>query len=123
MAHRSTASSLLVERHDLSEDDWKKACERHAEEIVGLEDLGDEDIDLSDMPEMTDEQWARAVIAQTHRPVKQQITLRLDADVIAWFRRRYPKYQTAMNAALRAFMDAHATDELADEDIDHRKTA
>ncbi|MGB3329139.1 MAG: BrnA antitoxin family protein [Thermomicrobiales bacterium] len=126
MAHRSPASSPLVERHELSEDDWKKAREQYAEEIAALEALGDEDIDLSDMPEITDDQWSRAEIARTHRPVKQQLTLRLDADVVAWFRRRYPKYQTAMNAALRMFMDAqdaHNEADDASEDIDHRKTA
>ncbi|MGN6484877.1 MAG: BrnA antitoxin family protein, partial [Thermomicrobiales bacterium] len=107
MAHRATASSPLVERHDLSEDDWKKALELHADEIAALEALGAEDIDLSDMPEMAEEQWSRAVVARTRRPVKQQITLRLDADMTAWFRQRYPKYQTAMNAALRAYMESH----------------
>ena len=124
MAHRSPASSPLVERHELSEDDWKKALERQADEIAALEALGDEDIDLSDMPEMTDEQWSRAVVARTQRPVKQQLTLRLDADMIAWFRGRYPKYQTAMNAALRSYMDS-ATDAQDDDplDLDHRKTA
>ncbi|HWK81737.1 MAG TPA: BrnA antitoxin family protein [Thermomicrobiales bacterium] len=46
---------------------------------------------------------------------------RLDTDVIAWFRQRYPEdYQTAMNAALRASIESH--DEERD-DLDHRKTA
>ena len=123
MAHRATASSPRVERHELKEDDWKKALEQHAQEIAALEALDDEDIDLSDMPELTDDQWSRAVIAETGRAVKQQLTLRLDADVLAWFRQRYPDYQTAMNAVLRAFMESHGEQDDTDTDLDLRKTA
>lgn len=71
------------------------------EDLARVEPMKDEDIDLTDMPEMTDEQWSRAVRGKFYRPVKQQVTLRLDADVIAWFRRNEAKYQTAINAALR----------------------
>ena len=38
------------------------------------------------------------------RPLKQQITLRVDSDVIAWFRQNHPRYQTLMNAVLRKEM-------------------
>jgi len=79
----------------------KRILERHRDEIVALEAMTDDDIDLSDIPEITDEQWSRAVRGKLYRPVKQQVTLRLDADVIAWFRQNETKYQTAINAALR----------------------
>lgn len=71
------------------------------EDLARAESMKDEDIDLTDMPEMTDEQWSRAVHGKFYRPVKEQITLRLDADVIAWFKQHEAKYQTAINAALR----------------------
>ena len=39
-----------------------------------------------------------------YRPVKQQVSLRLDADVLAWFRREGRGYQTRINRALRKVM-------------------
>ena len=72
------------------------------EQLLALDELADEDIDLSDNPETTD--WTGAVRGKFYRPVKQQITLRIDADVIAWFRAQTPNgrgYQTSINRALR----------------------
>lgn len=43
-------------------------------------------------------------------PMKKQITLRLDRDIIDWFKRQGPRYQTRMNAVLRAYVDAHRKD-------------
>ena len=39
-------------------------------------------------------------------PPKSSISLRVDSDVLAWFKRQGPGYQTRMNAVLRAFKDA-----------------
>jgi len=68
--------------------------------------MPDEDIDLSDMPEVTD--WSNAVRGKFYRPVKQQLTLRLDADIVHWFK-THPGdgrgYQTKINAALRRFVE------------------
>ena len=48
------------------------------------------------------------------RPIKQQITLRVDSDVIAWFRANHPRYQTLMNAVLRKEMTHALTEEQYD---------
>lgn len=40
-------------------------------------------------------------------PPKSLLTLRIDADVIAWFKAQGPGYQSRMNALLRAYMDIH----------------
>ena len=67
-----------------------------------LEALPEDQIDTTDAPEILD--WSDARRGVFYRPVKQQITLRLDADIIAWFKARAPGgrgYQTAINAALR----------------------
>ena len=75
-------------------------------EIEALAGLSDEAIDTSDIPEILD--WTDARRGLLYRPVKQQITLRLDADVVAWFRSNAPNgrgYQTEMNRVLRE----HAT--------------
>ena len=69
--------------------------------------MPDKDIDLSDMPEITD--WSNAVRGGPfYRPVKQQLTLRLDADVLHWFKTHTNGergYQTKINAALRRFVE------------------
>ncbi|MYD16818.1 MAG: BrnA antitoxin family protein [Chloroflexi bacterium] len=75
---------------------------RVQQELLALDKLADEDIDLSDIPEVTD--WSGAERGKFYRPVKQQITLRIDADVIAWFKAQAPQgrgYQTNINQALR----------------------
>jgi uncharacterized protein (DUF4415 family) len=68
-------------------------------ELKRLAALTDEQIDFSDIPEQLD--WNGAVTGKFYRPVKRQVTLRIDADVLAWFKAQGGKYQTAMNKALR----------------------
>ena len=75
-------------------------------EIEALAALPEEEIDTSDIPEILD--WVGARRGLLYRPVKKQLTLRLDADVVAWFRANAPNgrgYQTEMNRVLRE----HAT--------------
>ncbi len=62
-----------------------------------------------DAPEWTPEQFARAVARRALKPApkKSLLSLRVDSDVIAWFRSQGPGYQSRMNALLRAYMEAH----------------
>jgi uncharacterized protein (DUF4415 family) len=71
--------------------------------------MKDEDIDLSDLPEIPPEKFAQALVRRGLKPVvrKSQITLRIDADVLEWFREKGTGYQSQMNAVLRAYKDAH----------------
>lgn len=71
-------------------------------ELEALVRLRDEDIDTSDIPEITD--WSKAVVGKFYRPIKSPITIRLDADVLAWLKRSGPGYQTRINALLRQAM-------------------
>jgi uncharacterized protein (DUF4415 family) len=64
--------------------------------------MSDADINTSDIPEIVDRRGADR--GRFYRPVKQMVTIRLDADVIAWFKTRDRKYQTAVNRALREYM-------------------
>ena len=64
----------------------------------------DEAIDTSDIPELTEKFWENAVRNPFYRPLKQQVTLRLDADIIAWLRLQGSGYQTRANALLRDAM-------------------
>jgi uncharacterized protein (DUF4415 family) len=64
----------------------------------------DSEIDLSDIPEWTDEDFARAIRGRFYRPVKSQLTVRLDNDVLAWLKMQGRGYQTRINAILRRAM-------------------
>ena len=82
----------------------KKLTKRQETEITALATLADEEIDTSDIPEILD--WSSAKRGMLYRPVKQQITLRLDADVVAWFKASAPGgrgYQTQINRVLREY--------------------
>lgn len=73
-------------------------------ELAALAELSDDDIDYSDIPPLTDEQYKEAVSRRFYRPVKQQITARVDADVLAWLKAQGKGYQARMNAILRREM-------------------
>lgn len=76
---------------------------------VRVDALTDADIDLSDTPEVTPEMFARAIVRRglEHVPRKTQLTLRVDSDVLEWFKKQGQGYQTKINALLRAYVDAH----------------
>ena len=78
-----------------------------AAEAERLAAMPDEAIDLADMPEQRD--WSMATRGRFYRPVKQQITLRLDADVVHWFKTHAQGggYQTRINQALRDYVEGH----------------
>lgn len=64
----------------------------------------DSQIDLSDIPALDDNFWKNAVRNPFYRPVKHQLTLRLDADVVAWLKQQGRGYQTRLNQMLRVAM-------------------
>jgi len=64
----------------------------------------DSEIDFSDIPPLDESFWKNAVRNPFYRPVKQQLTVRLDADVVAWLRRQGKGYQTRLNRVLREAM-------------------
>lgn len=69
-----------------------------------LAERSDSEIDFSDIPELTEDFWKNAIPSPFYRPVKKQLTVRLDSDVIAWLRKNGTGYQTRMNALLRSAM-------------------
>jgi len=71
-------------------------------ELKALADMPDEEIDFSDIPEITE--WSGAVIGKFFKPIKQSLTVRIDADVIDWLKRSGRGYQTRLNSWLRAEM-------------------
>ena len=84
----------------------KNFSDKQDAEIKHFLDKGtvpDEQLDLSDIPEITD--WSKAIRhGQFYRPVKEQTSVRLDADVLAWLKSQGKDYQTRMNKILRDAM-------------------
>lgn len=76
------------------------------EQMAKIRAMRDEDIDYSDIPPLTDEFWENAKkFDELYRPQKQQITVRVDADILAWLKSGGKKgYQTRLNNALRYVM-------------------
>lgn len=81
-----------------SQTDWK-----------AVETMQDKDINLSDLPEVSPEKFSQAIVRKGLKPVqkKSQITLRIDADVLNWFKAQGKGYQTNINALLKAYMEAN----------------
>lgn len=75
-------------------------------DLKRLDRMKDAEIDYSDIPPLTDEFFHKA--AQVWPPTKQQLTIRLDADVLAWLKAQGRGYQTRINRILRAAMESQA---------------
>jgi uncharacterized protein (DUF4415 family) len=80
----------------------KRLTKEQKRQIAVSEAKRDEDIDLSDMPEITD--WSGAVMGMFYRPAKKPVTMRLDEDVVAWLKGFGRGYQTKANLLLRHAM-------------------
>jgi uncharacterized protein (DUF4415 family) len=76
-----------------SKTDWKR-----------LAKMKDKDIDTSDISELDEEFFKNAVV---RIPAKKPVTLRLDDDVLEWFKDQGQGYQTRINQLLRKYMEAH----------------
>jgi uncharacterized protein (DUF4415 family) len=80
-----------------------KFDEQQLEELAKLEAMSDDEIDTTDIPEAPAENWMHAKRGEFYRPLKQPVTIRLDADILAWFKEHAEKsgYQTEINRVLR----------------------
>lgn len=77
---------------------------RQKREIRALAAMPDNKIDTSDIPEMPPGTWKDAMRGKWYRPVKQAVSIRLDADVLAWLKAKGSGYQTKVNSLLRERM-------------------
>ena len=85
-------------------DEVKKAPISRAR-LAEIAAMPDDEIDFSDIPELTEKFWQNAVPNPFYKPVKKQITLRIDADILAWLRQQGKDgYQSRLNAVLRQVM-------------------
>jgi uncharacterized protein (DUF4415 family) len=83
-----------------------KLTRKQASEIRSLAGMRDAEINLQDAPELR--HWDRAVVGKFYRPIKKPLTIRLDADVLAWLKSKGKGYQTRLNSLLRAAMEKQA---------------
>ena len=87
----------------------KRLSAAQRREIKALIALPDDKIDTKDIAEIRN--WTGAKRGLFYRPIKQQLTLRLDADIVAWFKSKMQKgkgYQTSINQALREYVEERA---------------
>ena len=70
-----------------------------------IEHIKNKEIDYSDIPELDDSFWDNAKIEYPEN--KKPVTLRLDRDVLEWFKSTGKGYQTRINAILRSYVEAH----------------
>lgn len=73
-------------------------------ELAALAAQPEQSIDFSDLPATTEQDWVGAVRGQFYRPVKQQLTVRIDADVVEWLKSQGKGYQSRLNLILRSAM-------------------
>lgn len=77
-------------------------------DLARLDAMQDEEIDFSDLPEVPADLFAKAVVRRGLKPrTKVQLTIRVDSDVLDWFKQQGRGYQTKINTLLRAYMEAH----------------
>ena len=76
------------------------------EQLARLAALTDDQVDTIDIPEAPAENWRDARRGALYRPIKQPVTLRLDADVVSWFKTHAQGggYQTEINRVLRRYV-------------------
>ena len=89
----------------MKKENSKTLSTKQRAELSRLAKLADIDIDTRSIREVRD--WSGAKRGVFFRPMKQQLTLRLDADVVAWFKDHAPRgkgYQSDINSALRTFV-------------------
>jgi uncharacterized protein (DUF4415 family) len=88
-------------RKTLADSPMTPARQRRLAKLAGRPES---EIDFSCIPPLKDSFWKNAVRNPFYRPVKQQLTVRLDSDVVAWLRRQGKGYQTRLNSVLREAM-------------------
>lgn len=104
MSKKSSVSHQQGKRRRVKQESIYLDDEGRAE----IKKLKDRPIDLGDSDADEIEEFMVRERGQFYRPIKQQITLRLDKDIIAWFKAPGDRYQTRINDALRAYIRAHA---------------
>ncbi len=89
MKKKSTARTSKINVTDEIRQDYEERDRRY------------DDTEAAPLPP---EKWANAIVGKFYRPTKEPIGLRIDSDVIAWFKSQGPGYQSRINQILRREM-------------------
>jgi uncharacterized protein (DUF4415 family) len=81
-----------------------KVPESIRNELAALAAKSEDEIDFSDLPATSQHDWQGAVRGKFYRPIKQQLTVRIDADVVEWLKNQGKGYQSRLNDILRSAM-------------------
>jgi uncharacterized protein (DUF4415 family) len=81
----------------------KALTKKQHEDILALQEMSDEEIDYTDIPPIED--WSKAMVGRFYRPVKETVTIRIDADILDWLKQGGKGYQTRLNGILRVVME------------------
>ena len=87
-----------------------KVPESIRKELAALVAKPESKIDFTDIPDTTRKDWQGATRGKFYRPIKQQLTVRVDADVLEWLKSQGKGYQSRLNEILRAAMLDKARD-------------
>ncbi|MET3105577.1 uncharacterized protein (DUF4415 family) [Oxalobacteraceae bacterium GrIS 2.11] len=82
----------------------KKLTDSARKELKALASRADQAIDFSDIPATSASDWIDAVRGKHYRPLKRQLTVRIDSDVLEWLKSEGKGYQSRLNEILRAAM-------------------
>jgi len=86
----------------------KSTSTKSKTDFARLDKIKDEEIDYSDAPAITPEMFAKSIVRRGLKPrTKTQLTLRVDSDVLDWYKQQGRGYQTKINMLLRAYMQEH----------------
>ena len=103
MTKKSSATPRRERLYTVRQEDIKLT----AKMVKQFKALKHRKVDLTDpdAPEITN--WEGAMVGKFYRPLKKQITIRIDADVLEWFKHAAKQYQTLINQACREYIANH----------------
>lgn len=90
----------------MSAKSTKTVSKRRRAGWAKLQKMTDHEIDYSDISPTDVKFWEKTQVVMP--PVKTHLSLRLDEDIVEWFKRQGAGYQTKLNAVLRSYVQAHS---------------
>ncbi|MCK4870128.1 MAG: BrnA antitoxin family protein [Gammaproteobacteria bacterium] len=103
---RQSASSQPEEQTKKNGKDTSSIKNDTNQEAEFMKQILNGDIDYSDIPELDFDDLGKPTVGKFYRPIKKQISIRIDADTLDWFKQQPGKYQQLINAACRLYMTA-----------------
>lgn len=89
----------------MSKASTKTRSVRISDRTRELYEKRDRSLDRSDVPQLPPEQWAKGMVGKYYRPLKSQISFRIDNDVLDWLKAKGEGHLSRINAILRERMD------------------